>query len=177
MKRLYFCLLLCLLAVGIFVFSFYTENTHTEYLRIHIRANSNSEEDQAVKYKVKEEIVSFLTPYLSDCKTKRQAEKVLREKEKEIEKVADGVLFSYKFNYKSDAEIKNEKFPTRTYNSLTLKSGYYDALIVNLGDGDGDNWWCVVYPPLCFVGNGENITYKSKLLEIIDDFLRRRGTK
>ena len=175
MKRFYFCLFLCLIAVGIFVFSFYTENTYTEYLRIHIRANSNSDVDQSVKYIIKEKIVAYLTPYLADCKTKKDAVSLLTEKEKEIEGVADGVLSAHGFSYFSNAEIKNEKFPTRTYNALTLESGYYDALIVNLGDGAGDNWWCVVYPPLCFVGNGETLTYKSKLLEIIDDFFKKKG--
>ena len=56
------------------------------------------------------------------------------------------------FTYRSSVKLAVERFPTRTYGDLTLGEGYYDALIVNLGSGEGDNWWCVVYPPLCFLG-------------------------
>lgn len=144
-------------------------SVHTEYLRIHIRANSNDDADQEVKYAVKDEIVSFLTPLLADCDTKEKAESVLKENLKNVESVADAVLIKNRKDYRSSAKIKNEEFPTRKYENLTLESGYYDALIVNLGSGEGDNWWCVVYPPLCFVGTGK-YEYRSKIKEIIDRF-------
>ena len=141
-----------------------------EYLRIHIRANSSSESDQAVKYLIKERVVNYLTPYLSKCDTKVKAVETLNQKENEIEKIADEVLAQNGFSYKSDALIKNELFPTRVYDKFTLEQGYYDALIINLGTGEGENWWCVVYPPLCFTGEGPNYHYKSKIKEIIDNF-------
>ena len=72
--------------------------------------------------------------------------------------------------YKSRAVLREELFPTRTYDNLTLESGFYDALIVELGEGKGDNWWCVVYPPLCFVESGHGYVYKSKIVEIIKNF-------
>ena len=88
-----------------------------------------------------------------------------------MERVADKVLKDNGFNYKSHIEINNELFPTRYYGEFLLESDYYDALIVNLGTGSGDNWWCVVYPPLCFVENSsEKVVYKSKILEIIKQF-------
>ena len=73
------------------------------------------------------------------------------------------------FNYHSKVAVRNELFPTRVYGDFTLEEGFYDALIVELGEAKGDNWWCVVYPPLCFTGT-ENIKYKSKILEIINSF-------
>ena len=73
-------------------------------------------------------------------------------------------------------EIKNELFPTRVYNGLTVDSGYYDALIIYLGEGVGDNWWCVIFPPLCFVGRG-NYVYRSKIKSVIDDFLNKKETQ
>ena len=149
-----------------------TETAKTEYLRIHIRANSNGEEDQIVKYEVKERIVGFLTPLLSDCDTKEKAEKVIAGNLKNIENIADRTLKERGYPYSSEAKINNELFPTRVYESLTLSGGYYDALIINLGEGAGDNWWCVVYPPLCFVGSG-NYVYRSKIKSIIDGFFNK----
>jgi len=142
------------------------------YLRIHIRANSNSQSDQQIKQKVKDEIVSFLTPILSVAKDKNQAATVVLSNIDEICKIADNVLSENGFDYLSSAEIKKEKFPTRKYGDLVLYDGEYDALIINLGEGVGDNWWCVVYPPLCFVGGeysqGEKVVYKSRLEEFLD---------
>lgn len=149
-----------------------TSTTHTEYLRIHIRANSNEQIDQSVKYEIKDKIVEYLTPYISECDTLNKAENLLVSNLKGIEKVADKHLEIRGFNYSSKADVRTEEFPTRTYDELTLSAGKYRALIVTLGDGKGDNWWCVVYPPLCFVGNGTRYEYKSKILEIINQFKR-----
>ena len=118
---------------------------NNDYLRIHIRANSNSQTDQAVKYKVKEKIVEYLTP----------------------------IIF-----YTANAKIKTELFPARTYAGITLEAGTYEALIIDLGSGSGDNWWCVMFPPLCFVDasntNSQTIKYKSKLYELINNFFDKK---
>lgn len=141
-----------------------------EYLRIHIRANSNLSVDQQVKYLVKDKVVEFLTPYIAECNTKQKAENMLFSNLNQIEKVATTVLRANGFNYSVKASVKNEQFPTRYYQDLCLESGFYDALILELGEAQGDNWWCVVYPPLCFTGEGKNYIYKSKILDIISDF-------
>ena len=73
----------------------------------------------------------------------------MTEQKERLEAIADGILSNNGFSYKCEIVVRNEKFPTRVYDGVTLKSGYYDALIVNLGKAEGDNWWCVVYPPLC----------------------------
>lgn len=152
-----------------------TDNYNTEYLRIHIRADSNLDADQNVKYLVKDAVVEFLTPYIAECDTKKKADETLTALIPRIEEVADKVLTENGFSYKSAASVKNEKFPLRTYGELTLESGYYDALIINLGSGKGDNWWCVVYPPLCFTGEGKNYVYKSKIYEIVKKFYEKKG--
>ena len=143
---------------------------HKEYLRIHIRADSNEDVAQNVKYKVRDSVVEYLTPYIANVKSKKDAENMLCSKLKDIEDVANGVLKQNGFTYTANANIKTEKFPTRVYDNLTLKSGFYDALIINLGSGKGDNWWCVVYPPLCFYNESDNLVLKSKIKEIIDGF-------
>lgn len=140
-----------------------------QYLRIHIRANSNSVQDQNVKYKVKDEVVNALIPYLSQIQTFEEAKDFIEENFDMIEGVADGVLKREGFDYSSSASIKNEHFPTRVYEDLTLEEGDYDALILNLGSGEGDNWWCVVFPAFCFTSStksGQN-EYISAIWEII----------
>lgn len=145
--------------------------TKTDFLRIHVRANSNQKTDQEVKYAVKDAIVQYLTPLLEKATTKQLAMQVVQSNLRQIEKVCNAVLDSYQMDYHGNAKLTEETFPDRTYDGVTLASGVYDALIVNLGSGKGDNWWCVVYPPLCFVGgqsNGtSNVVLASKLAEIV----------
>lgn len=142
----------------------------TEYLRIHIRANSNSEEDQSVKYKVRDAVVEFLTPTVAECPDKETAMEKIGEKLTAVAQVADSVLRANGYYYGARADIRQEEFPTRVYEGATLEAGAYDALIVELGTGKGDNWWCVVYPPLCFTAGGGNVVYKSKIAEIVRKF-------
>ena len=135
----------------------------SEYLRIHIRANSNLESDQIVKYAVKDAVVAYLTPIVSECPTKEDAVKKIGEVKPTIKFLCDSVLKDNGKNYYSAIEVRNEEFPTRIYEGLTLESGYYDALIVELGEAKGDNWWCVVYPPFCFTDVKE-VKYRSKII-------------
>ena len=142
------------------------QGTQTEYLRIHIRADSNEESAQKVKYKVRDEVVAYLTPLVADYQTSTQAMQSIENNLTAIERVATAALSSNGFSYGAYASVKTERFPTRVYGEYTLPSGEYSALIIELGSGKGDNWWCVVYPPLCFTAT-PNVVYKSKILEII----------
>lgn len=145
-----------------------------DYLRIHIRANSNEEFDQNIKYKIKEKYVEFLTPKIAFCASKQNVVDMVNEEKINLQNLADDVLKQYGFEYQSKVSIKSEMFPTRTYEDYTLESGVYDALIVELGEAKGNNWWCVIYPPLCFTNysstNSTSVVYKSKILEIIKKF-------
>ncbi len=141
-----------------------------DYLRIHVRANSNSKVDQDIKYKVKDEVVKFITPYAAQCVDKQTAEKVIGGILGDIEKVCDRVLKENGFTYTSRASVRAEEFPTRVYGDLTLENGVYDALIIELGTGTGDNWWCVIYPPLCFTSANTDVEYRSLIYDIIQKF-------
>lgn len=164
-------ILLIFILIATLVFCGLNEQSSQTYLRIHIRANSNLQIDQTVKYVVKEKLVSYLTPLLAEAVTFERAKEIIGQNLDNIELVTDNVLKSQGFCYGSSAEINHELFPTRSYDQYTLESGFYDALIVNLGTGEGDNWWCVVYPPLCFTSSGQNnIVYKSKIMEIIENW-------
>lgn len=137
------------------------------YLRIHIRANSNSEEDQNIKYKVRDLVVTYITPKVENLSSKDEVVDLLNGENQTMTLIIDEFLRQNGFDYGCDIAINNEFFPTRTYDDLTLDADYYDALIINLGSGTGNNWWCVVYPPLCFKGEGK-VVYKSKIKEIIE---------
>ncbi len=151
-----------------------TSAATNEYLRIHIRADSNEREAQAVKYLVRDKIVDYLTPIVASCETKMQAINGVRANLDGIEREAEKILSKNGFPYGASVQLKKESFPTRVYGEYTLPAGEYTALIVALGEGKGDNWWCVVYPPLCFAKPaGGNVVYKSKILEIIENWKKR----
>jgi stage II sporulation protein R len=145
------------------------ETANYQYLRIHIRANSNSIDDQNVKYKVKDAVVDALIPLLSDVQSFDDAVITIEQNLDYIENVANEVLLNENFDYISSAKIGKEYFPTRVYENLTLEEGVYDAVVLNLGSGTGDNWWCLVYPAFCFTNstNSDNVVYISKIWEII----------
>ena len=165
-------LLIAIITLTAVYFSNRGTSAEGEYLRIHVRANSNDFADQTVKYEVKDQIVSFLTPFVAECDTKSEAISLLKGKSDEIVAICNDLLKKEGFSYGAKVEIKKEYFPTRVYNGQTFDAGVYDAIIVELGSATGDNWWCVVYPPLCFVQSGK-IEYRSKILEIISRFKNR----
>lgn len=147
---------------------------NADYLRIHIRANSNDVDDQNIKYTIKDAMVEFLAPKLAFCASKQQVVELINNNTQQLENLANCTLKAHGFDYVAKIKIDSEMFPTRTYEGYTLQSGVYDAIIVELGSAAGNNWWCVMYPPLCFVNysaeNSQNIVYKSKIWEIIKQF-------
>lgn len=171
--------LFLVVCVGVFCFGFEDDGNSNkyDYFRIHIRANSNSEIDQTVKYLIKDKVVNYVTPYLVDCNTKSESVSVISSLLDEVEDVCDEMLKNNGFTYTSKARVDEEYFPTRAYDNVTLEAGVYDALIIELGEGVGDNWWCIVYPPLCFVNkselNEQTIKYQSYLVEIIRRYYKR----
>ena len=139
------------------------------FLRIHIRADSNDTEAQAVKYAVRDGVVEYLTPIVCKAQNFAHAATLLEEELDGLTTVANGVLRGQGFDYRAKATLKREKFPPRKYGEYTLEEGEYLALIIKLGRGQGQNWWCVIYPPLCFAGQADTpVVYKSKILEIIE---------
>lgn len=142
-------------------------NNSNNYFRIHIRANSNSEIDQNMKYYIKDVVIEYMTPKLENCKTKSQVIDIIYDNIDNMTDLINLTLIENNFDYGCNIKINKEFFPTRTYEDLTLEADYYDALIIELGTGEGDNWWCVMYPNLCF-NEPNNVVYKSKIMEIIE---------
>lgn len=176
MKKLFAGLAILILIIGACAYALGENGAaqqNNDYLRIHVRANSNEQIDQNVKYIVKDEVVKFITPYVAECIDKPTAIEVMSGILPEIEEVCDRTLKQNGFDYTSRASIRAEEFPTRVYGELTLERGVYDALIIELGTGTGDNWWCVIYPPLCFTSATTNVEYRSAIYDIINKFINK----
>jgi stage II sporulation protein R len=158
--------LLLIVAAALCFFTLYEKPAEQDFIRIHIRANSNSELDQAIKHRVKDSIIDFLTPLLAETNSKQEAYAVINTNLSGITARACGILKSSNIPYSASAKLCQEEFPSRAYGDVVLEKGIYDSLIITLGEGQGDNWWCVAFPPLCFVADAD-VRYKSKILEII----------
>lgn len=160
--------LIILLTVGLFSCRFSPNDLSAEdYFRIHVRANSNADCDQRVKYAVRDLTVDYLAPIVQNAESAIEAATTVEKYLPKLEQAANEKLRAEGFSYGASARIQKETFPTRVYEGQTLEAGEYLALIITLGKGEGENWWCVVYPPLCFSSAAGEITYKSKLAELI----------
>lgn len=174
MKYCVFSFLLILAIISISVFSGNLNLTKMEsqdFLRLHIRANSDEEIDQSIKYEIKDLVLDYITSKVCYSKTKEDVKKIFEIEKDNLVRLINDYLLKNHFNYTSKIEVRNEYFPTRVYNDILVESGFYDAIIIKLGDANGQNWWCVAYPPLCFYDYSENanhVEYKSRLLQIIN---------
>lgn len=122
-----------------------------EVIRLHVVANSDSEEDQNLKLEVKEEIVSLLREQLRQDDTVSMAQRTLRDNLGVIEDTASRYIRDKGYDYEVNAELGTCYFPVKEYGDLVFPAGEYKALKVNIGKSEGKNWWCVMYPTLCFV--------------------------
>ncbi|MBR4874689.1 MAG: stage II sporulation protein R [Clostridia bacterium] len=146
-----------------------SDNISNEIVRLHIIANSDDIDDQNVKLLVRDEILRVTENEWGDKMSLSYAE----ENKEKLKKIADDVLFKNGFDYKSEIVTGNFFFPTKKYENITLPAGEYNAVRVILGDGKGQNWWCVLYPPLCFsksaVGEISDAD-KERLSQMMNDF-------
>jgi len=141
------------------------DSPHPDIIRLHIRANSNNRRDQEVKLLVRDAVLAFLEDELAAKQSVDAAMRHIRSRLSRIESITDGILTREGVRYISAARFDVTHFPRITYESGTLAAGYYNALIITLGASGGSNWWCVIYPPLCYVPSnvqgGEGFRYRS----------------
>ena len=124
-------------------------------VRIHVLANSDSQEDQALKLKVRDRILACAEPLLSGAADRREAEARLGERLPELERIAAREIRDSGYDYAVTVTLEETLFPTREYEGFTLPAGKYLALRAVIGAGEGRNWWCVVFPPLCAAASAE----------------------
>lgn len=138
-------------------------------LRIRVIPNSNSEYDQNVKKKVKNQVQITMYNLLKDSKSVEEAREIVKNNLDKVDSEVKKILLTedYKDNY--DINYGYNYFPEKTYKGVTYNEGYYESLVVKLGKGEGDNWWCVLYPPLCLIEE-DNTEYKSLIKEILNKY-------
>ncbi len=136
---------------------------YDKVVRLHVIANSDSEYDQSLKLKVRDGILATVEDLTENCRSKEEAERTLCENSGIIKSAAEKVLSDNGSSLTVSIEIGREKYPTREYGKLRLPSGEYCSLRVMLGEAEGKNWWCVLFPPLC---TGSAVDPKEELLQV-----------
>ena len=119
--------------------------------RLHVIANSDSVEDQNLKYKVRDNLIKYMNSISANTSSKSEAIKIAKEHKIDFYNIAKQTIEDNGYTYDVEVSIGNYNFPTKKYGDISLPSGFYDALRVEIGNASGQNWWCVMFPPLCFV--------------------------
>lgn len=198
MKRYFTVLLVCgFIAAGWVFWAIYiggdnkiieNDEDRNNYVRLHILANSDSVEDQMVKLKVRDAIVSYLTPLVKTERGAQEAKAIINEHRAEILDLAKKVISAQGKDYPVNLQIGKFDFPLREYRNLVLPAGEYQAVRIIIGEGEGRNWWCVLFPPLCFIdgasmaaeiqsvpaskeeGSEQKVQLRLKVLEILNEW-------
>lgn len=136
----------------------------SQLVRLHIIAESDSDEDQAVKLKVRDRVLELLTPALKNAESTADAQGIINQKLEDLRKTAEATMSAEGHIPRATASLSVESYPTRIYDGFALPAGDYLSLRIVLGEGKGHNWWCVVFPPLCMtaVEDGETFSELSE---------------
>lgn len=164
------------------------EQISNEVFRLHILANSDSEEDQSLKLRVRDSLLRYTDRLFSEAENSDEAEGIARDNLESLRAVAQREVYANGYDYKIKAEVVNMYFNTRYYERYTMPAGMYDALRITIGSGEGHNWWCVMYPSICIssavetdkrvedtfsqnqqeIVKGNEYQYKFKVVEIFE---------
>lgn len=140
-----------------------------EAIRFRVIANSNTFEDQATKVEIKNNVENIVESDLLNVTNRNAAEETLKSSLPEIKNMINNYNIPYEINY------GNNYFPEKKYKGVTYEEGYYESLVITLGDGAGDNWWCLMFPPLCLMeveeSNISNADYRFFIKEVFDKYM------
>lgn len=159
MRKILVALMAVIMALTVSVKAF----DYKDIVRIHIRANSNSQEDQDMKIQVRDKINQYLAPILEKPKSKEEAVEILEKELVKLKDIADSVS-----GQNCRVTLGEEYFPKKTYNNKTYPEGEYTALIIEIGTGQGRNWWCVAFPNMCYTTSEKKVEYKSFFVELLE---------
>lgn len=151
----------------------YAQNVSTDIassvFRLHVIANSDSKEDQDLKYKVRDSLINYMNSICANCENKEDAIKLVTEHKNDFKQIALDTIKDNGYSYDVNISIGNFSFPTKDYGDISLPAGFYDALRVEIGEAKGQNWWCVMFPPLCFVDVSSGIVPEESKEELEDN--------
>lgn len=128
-----------------------SEDLSNTVLRLHIIANSNTLEDQNLKYKVRDNIINYMNSISENITSKEEALELAKNNKGNFLNIAKQTIIENGFNYDVNIDFGNFYFPTKNYGDISFPAGNYDAIKIEIGESKGQNWWCVMFPPLCFV--------------------------
>lgn len=154
-KKCVLCLALVIL-MGFILFYTYIGDSQNQYegiVRLHVLANSDTVEDQALKLKVRDAVIEYMEKQ-DDLNSAGEAREYLSENLNRLEKIAEGVIASEGYDYSARADLGVRYIPEKAYGGNTFPAGNYEALNITIGRGEGENWWCVLFPPLCLLEEG-----------------------
>ena len=154
LKKYFIIALLLLMYILLYSISYANNsisNLSQNVFRLHVIANSDSDEDQKLKYNVRDNLISYMNSICKDIYSKEEAIKLANNHINDFYNNAKKTIQENGYNYDVKVYISNSPFPTKTYGDISLPTGYYDALKVEIGKAEGKNWWCVMFPSLCFV--------------------------
>ena len=144
------------------------EEIEKEIIRFHVIANSDSEEDQNLKLKVRDAVVDFVYNGLENSTSLEESRKFILDNKSEIENIARKEIENSGYDYKIESMLSRENFPDKVYGELVFPQGEYEAYRILIGEGKGQNWWCVMFPPLCFVDGSKEAINSSNMIEELE---------
>ena len=134
-----------------------SSNLSDSVFRLHIIANSDSSADQELKLKVRDKIIEYMNTLTSNSSDKKDVISIVNNHLDSFKEIALNTIKENGYNYDVNIEIGNFHFPTKSYGDISFPAGNYDALKIEIGDAIGQNWWCVLFPPLCFVNSSTGV--------------------
>ena len=152
-KKFFLIFLLLIFFIFFSIFS-YAKTVSTDLenniFRLHILANSNSIEDQSLKLKIRDNIINYLENLCINCSSKSEYISIIEKNIENLKAITRQAIIENGYNYSINIEIGNFYFPTKHYGNISYPSGFYDGLKIKIGEAEGQNWWCSLFPPLCF---------------------------
>lgn len=156
LKRVFICFLaVCLVYMGVLIAD--RQKLHSELIRLHVVAASDSEEDQAIKLRVRDAVLDSLQEGLADATDIQAAKTYIQSQLPKLEAVANAVLTAAGCGDVATVRLQVEEFAARVYDTFTLPAGVYNSLRITIGEGAGQNWWCVAFPSLCMSATTEEL--------------------
>ena len=187
-KQISFCMVIAIFATGILTWNIFlnleTKSTVSvlshSAIRFHILANSDSVSDQALKMRVKESVVNYIYEKTGDFKTVDEAKNFILNNDKTIKSIATKTIADNGYDYTVSSTFRFSDFPVKSYGDVIFPKGTYTSYTIKIGNGKGHNWWCVLYPPLCFVDVSTGVlpdNSKEKLRDSLSDTQYHTVTK
>lgn len=173
MKKVLPIVLFIILFLGLFLLSAksyantVSKDLANNFFRLHILANSDSKKDQELKLKVRDRIIDYMNNH--NFNSKQDAIYYVENNLSELYKIAENTIIDNGYNYSVNIEIGNFYFPTKYYGNISLPAGFYDGIKIEIGNAKGQNWWCSLFPPLCFVDISSGIVENNDLNELEEE--------